>query len=182
LSYNPSIVSFVFRKACVFEVFLAPRTVQQVATLPFVRIDGEVQVLLITSRRRRRWIVPKGWPAKHLSLPEAAAREAEEEAGVFGPVQETPVGSYDYLKRMPEGYDVRCHVFVYPLLVHQHRTDWDERAERRLRWRSLPQAARTVDDAQLALLLRELAAAEGAPLLAFLDAVEAARRTAPAGA
>lgn len=34
----------------------------QVAALPlFKNEDGSLRVMLITSRRTRRWIVPKGW-------------------------------------------------------------------------------------------------------------------------
>jgi 8-oxo-dGTP pyrophosphatase MutT (NUDIX family) len=144
------------------------RTVQQVATLPFVAVDGRVELLLITSRRRKRWIVPKGWPDKGGSLAEAAAREAGEEAGVRGPVGIEPLGAYSYDKRMAGGYDVRCHVFVYPLLVVEHRLAWPERRQRRMRWVGLAEAAALVDDRDLAQLLGELATNDGAPLLDFM--------------
>ena len=140
---------------------------QQVATLPFVALDGDIEVLLITSRRRKRWIVPKGWPRKHLTLAQSAAGEAEEEAGLIGPVLDEPVGTYSYDKQMDAGYSVLCHVFVYPLLVRQHLTDWQERHERRLRWTSLHDAAEKVDDRDLAELLEALAVGGAAALHAF---------------
>jgi 8-oxo-dGTP pyrophosphatase MutT (NUDIX family) len=138
--------------------------VQQVATLPFVPLNATVSVLLISSRRRQRWIVPKGWPVKRLSLPEAAAREAAEEAGIVGVVHNEPIGSYLYRKEMEAGYTVPCHVFVYPILVQQHSVDWPERGERMLKWCSLDEAAALVDDEQLAELLSDLANSGGAPL------------------
>lgn len=140
------------------------RTVQQVATLPFVPMGSDVSVLLVSSRRRQRWIVPKGWPIKQLSLPEAAAKEAAEEAGIVGTVHPEPIGSYLYRKRMDAGYDVPCHVFVYPILVQQHSIDWPERGERMLKWCALDEAATLVDDAQLGDLLADLANSGGAPL------------------
>lgn len=148
-------------------MLLQARTVQQVATLPFVAIDGRVELLLITSRRRKRWIVPKGWPDKTGSLAEAAAREAAEEAGVVGVVRPDPVGEYIYDKHM-RGYEVRCHVFVYPLLVQEHRLNWPERRERKLRWATLAEAATMVDDRDLAALLASLADHDGAPLRDFM--------------
>ena len=50
------------------------------------------EVLLVTTLRTRRWILPKGWPHPGLSLPESAAREALEEAGVTGRIEATPLG------------------------------------------------------------------------------------------
>lgn len=152
-------------------MLVEPRSVQQVATLPFVALAGGIEVLLITSRRRKRWIVPKGWPQKRRTLSAAAAHEALEEAGVLGPVQAEPIGSYSYNKAMRAGYPVLCHVFVYPLLVQQHLLDWQEREDRKQRWTTLADAAATVDDAKLARLLSGLAESGGAALLSFVEAV-----------
>ena len=113
-------------------------------------------MLLITSRRRKRWVVPKGWPSKGRSFPEAAETEAAEEAGLAGIVHEDPVGSYRYRKRMHAGYDVACHVFVYPMVVLEHRLDWPERGERAFKWCSLAEAAELVGDTDLSGLLSKL--------------------------
>ena len=43
-----------------------------------------LRILLITSRDTGRWVIPKGWPMRHRSEAEAAAREAYEEAGLRG--------------------------------------------------------------------------------------------------
>jgi 8-oxo-dGTP pyrophosphatase MutT (NUDIX family) len=151
-------------------VFFQPKSVQQVAALPFVCLDASVEVLLVTSRRRGRWIVPKGWPTKRHSLAGCAALEAEEEAGVVGLTRRTPIGNYDYVKQMPLGYGVRCEVFVYPLLVLEHRLTWRERSERKLRWAPLADAADMVDDRKLAGLMMRLAADGGSALREFFDA------------
>ena len=42
--------------------------------------QGEAQVLMITSRRTGRWVIPKGWPIRGLKSDEAALQEAWEEA------------------------------------------------------------------------------------------------------
>ena len=120
---------------------------QQIAALPYISVGGQAQVLLITSRERGRWILPKGWPVKGLSYAEAAAREAEEEAGVIGSISAEPFGHFDYQKRMSKGYEVRCSVLVYPLQVVEHRLDWKERGDRQMRWCTLLEAAGQVDDA-----------------------------------
>src|SRR5437867_8741378 len=56
----------------------------QYAALPY-RLSGRSrEVMLVTSRETRRWIIPKGWPKKGKSPHHSAAREAFEEAGVVG--------------------------------------------------------------------------------------------------
>jgi 8-oxo-dGTP pyrophosphatase MutT (NUDIX family) len=143
---------------------LPRKSVPQAAALPFVCDDDRVRVLLITSRRRGRWILPKGWAAGDSSMAQAAAREAEEEAGVVGLVDETAIGSYGYTKRMRAGYDIRCDVFVYPLLVIQHLVTWREQHDRRLQWASLTEAAGRVDDHELGEVIGRLAREHGEPL------------------
>lgn len=142
---------------------------QQVAALPFVPAGNAIDVLLITSRRRKRWILPKGWPVKNLSLPESAAKEASEEAGVLGPVQTDAVGSYNYSKKTKPGYPVPCQVFIYPLLVMQHTLDWREQSQRSFKWLPLSDAAEHVDDDGVSQILGDLAATDGACLHAFVD-------------
>jgi 8-oxo-dGTP pyrophosphatase MutT (NUDIX family) len=48
--------------------------------------DNDVEILLITTRKKRRWSVPKGWPIKDSTPQQTAATEAYEEAGVRGSV------------------------------------------------------------------------------------------------
>src|SRR3712207_7349402 len=59
----------------------------QVAALPFRIRDGRIEVLLVTSRETKRWLIPKGWPMKGKKPHKAAAQEAEEEAGVKGEIK-----------------------------------------------------------------------------------------------
>lgn len=76
----------------------------QIAALPLtVGDDGNVRVLLLTSRETKRWVIPKGWPMKGRKPYEAAAQEALEEAGVIGHTKKNPIGSYVYFKRRDSG-------------------------------------------------------------------------------
>ena len=69
----------------------------QSAALPWrFGSDGEGEVLLITSRETRRWVIPKGWPMKGLKSPECAAREAYEEAGLEGEIRKKKLGVFHY--------------------------------------------------------------------------------------
>jgi hypothetical protein len=50
------------------------KTRMQYAALPFLYgEDGEVRVVLVTSRETKRWVIPKGWPMKKLSPNDAAS-------------------------------------------------------------------------------------------------------------
>ena len=55
---------------------------KQFAALPYRTSDANLKILLITTRKKRRWSVPKGWPIKRCAPFETAATEAYEEAGV----------------------------------------------------------------------------------------------------
>lgn len=142
-------------------MFLNTKTVQQVAALPFVPLADGIEVLLVTSRHGGRWLLPKGWPNGKEAFATAAAREALEEAGVVGAVHPESVGEYTYTKSMPKGYQVRSHVFVYPLLIQEHRLDWPERDARSCRWAELDEAVALVGDRGLARLLKNLSRSGG---------------------
>ena len=73
------------------------RPIRQVAAVPFrLTSNGEMQVMLITSRSTERFIVPKGWTMKGKSGCEAAGVEACAEAGVSGRLLEAAVGRYGF--------------------------------------------------------------------------------------
>ncbi|MDB5470415.1 MAG: phosphohydrolase, MutT/nudix family protein, partial [Caulobacter sp.] len=96
---------------------------RQVAALPY-RLAGAPEVLLITSRETRRWVIPKGWPMKDRTFSEAAAQEALEEAGVRGVTAEESIGAYRYLKQIKNGASILCEVAVYPLEVSEQLDAW----------------------------------------------------------
>jgi 8-oxo-dGTP pyrophosphatase MutT (NUDIX family) len=115
--------------------------------------DGEIEILVITSRDSGRWIVPKGWPMKGKQPHEAAAIEAWEEAGVRGKVRKVPVGHYTYLKERNDGKVVPCVVDLFQVEVKETRAEFKEQGQRRLDWVSPDEAARRVREIELKLLL-----------------------------
>ncbi|MGI4880373.1 MAG: NUDIX hydrolase [Janthinobacterium lividum] len=129
-------------------------SIKQVAALPY-RIDekGQVQVLLITSRGTRRWVLPKGNRIAGLTPSQAAAQEAFEEAGVTGVTSRRPLGRYDYLKQRNDGSCRRATVDVYPLAFEAQANQWPEQHQRKMQWFDLPEAARAVDEADLNALI-----------------------------
>ncbi|RWM08807.1 MAG: NUDIX hydrolase [Mesorhizobium sp.] len=130
--------------------------IRQVAAIPFrLSEGGNLEILLVTSRTTRRFIVPKGWPMKGKSGRKAAAIEAQEEAGVLGKVLKQPAGTYSYWKRMASRF-VRVDVVVYLLEVTEEMADWREAANRQRAWLPVADAALLIDEPELSTLLRDL--------------------------
>jgi 8-oxo-dGTP pyrophosphatase MutT (NUDIX family) len=130
----------------------------QFGALPY-RVDGEagVDVLLVTSRGTKRWIIPKGWPIKGFKPAKTAAREAYEEAGVRGRVAGRALGHYVYEKRLDDrAAPVPCEVRVFPLLVKRQLKTWPECAQRKIQWFPAPEAAALVDDGDLGRMILQL--------------------------
>jgi 8-oxo-dGTP pyrophosphatase MutT (NUDIX family) len=130
----------------------------QYAALPYRReAGGAPEIMLVTSRRSKRWIIPKGWPMKRKAPHAAAAREALEEAGVTGRVGRKPLGSYSYRKRLKKGGPtVVCEVKVFPLEVSGQRKRWREEGKRVVKWFSQARAARLVSEPVLKALIRAM--------------------------
>jgi 8-oxo-dGTP pyrophosphatase MutT (NUDIX family) len=127
---------------------------KQIGALPWRRRKDEIEILLITSRETKRWVIPKGWPMPELSDSNAARREAFEEAGVAGRVRRTSVGSYTYDKRLDDGGTLACRVHVFPLLVVEKHKTWPEQEERKRQWFERSEAAFLVDEPGLQELIR----------------------------
>jgi 8-oxo-dGTP pyrophosphatase MutT (NUDIX family) len=128
----------------------------QYAALPFrMGPDGRPQVLLLTSRETKRWVIPKGWPMRGKKPREVAAQEAFEEAGLIGSmIGKQPAGSFHYAKELASGESILCQVKVFLLLVEQQVDDWPEREQRETRWFGAVDAAALVEEGGLAEILR----------------------------
>ncbi|MDP1736054.1 MAG: NUDIX hydrolase [Caulobacter sp.] len=135
---------------------------RQYAALPWREGKDGLEILLITSRETRRWVIPKGWPMITLAAHDAAAQEAFEEAGVRGTISETPIGAFRYRKRLKTGKAQLCRVDVFPLAVATELKSWPERRQRQRRWIPALEAARMVEEPGLRRLIEAFAEAETA--------------------
>lgn len=132
----------------------------QYGVIPLRRAaDGGLEVLLITSRETRRWVVPRGNPISGKSPAESAAQEAYEEAGIIGPVESKAIGHYSYKKRRRFGLSVPAVVHLFRMRVAEERDDWPEKGERERRWFAAEEAAAAVHEDELARLIRGAAGA-----------------------
>jgi 8-oxo-dGTP pyrophosphatase MutT (NUDIX family) len=128
----------------------------QVPALPFVNEKNQLTILLITGRKKKKWLIPKGWPVKKLIFPESAAREALEEASVKGIICTKSLGHFEYGKRMKKEQIMPCRVIVYQLCVTNQSCEWEEKGQRSLFWRSSEKSAEKISDGSFAKLLKKL--------------------------
>ncbi|MEQ1521264.1 MAG: NUDIX hydrolase [Aestuariivirga sp.] len=130
---------------------------QQYAALPWRQAQG-LEILLITSRETRRWVIPKGWPIPEKSAAESAAQEAYEEAGIRGQMAAQALGHYSYSKRQRGGgAKKRFRVDVFAMEVSEVLDLWPEAHERARQWVSPQEAAARVEEPGLAALIRVFA-------------------------
>jgi 8-oxo-dGTP pyrophosphatase MutT (NUDIX family) len=133
-----------------------------VAALPWrssAAADG-LEILLVSSRETRRWVIPKGWQMKGKLDHQAAAQEAYEEAGLDGRIDDVPIGDYPYLKRLKSGAARPVIVDVYPMQVTGEHATWPEKGQRTLQWMNPVEAALAVQEPELRDLIARFARVE----------------------
>jgi len=130
----------------------------QSAAIPFRSTPtGDIEVLLITSRRNRRWIIPKGKVARGMLPHRSAAKEAMEEAGVVGVIENVPLAEYVQTKLALDGEPQSVRVRAFPLKVTSELQRWPEDHQRERRWLPLNEAIRCIDDHAIRTVLKRFA-------------------------
>lgn len=126
----------------------------QCGALPWRVGEDGVEILLVTSRDTRRWVIPKGWPMKGRKPHIAAAIEARQEAGLLGKIEKIALGAYEYEKRLKNSASVTCRVDVFPLLALKQKKSWPEKNQRAAHWFPVALAAEQVDEPELRAIIR----------------------------
>ena len=131
---------------------------RQVGALCWRLGEGDrIEILLVTSRDTGRWVTPKGNRMSGLTNAEAAAEEAMEEAGVTGPIDAEPVGTFTYDKRLSGKAKRLTAVDLYGLQVTHLFDRWPEAHQRERRWFSRMEAMDAVDESELKALIAAFA-------------------------
>lgn len=133
----------------------------QYGALPWRRRkDDAVEVMLVTSRISRHWLIPKGWRISGKTECRSAMQEAYEEAGVRGEASKQPLGQYHYTKVLKDGTSTPCIVTVFGLKVRKAAAKWPEAEQRTRQWFSLEDAVGAVNELGLAAFLGRLSATD----------------------
>jgi 8-oxo-dGTP pyrophosphatase MutT (NUDIX family) len=104
---------------------------------------------MITSMKRKRWIIPKGIVEPDMTPWDSAAKEALEEAGVEGDVSSQKIGRYHY-----EKWGGLCRCDVFPLRVTKVHNTWLESEERDRTWVSGDEAVARLRHKKLKAIVR----------------------------
>ncbi len=126
----------------------------QFAALCYHMVRDKPEILLITSRRSRRWIIPKGWPIDGKTPAQVALTEAWEEAGVQGKVHERCLGLFSYHKALGAERGVPCVAMVYAVRVKSLAADYPEADQRKRKWLRPKKAAALITEPELAHIVR----------------------------
>jgi phosphohistidine phosphatase len=124
---------------------------QQSAAAPVRIVDGRIEVLLVTTLHRRRWILPKGIIEPDMTPAEAAAQEAWEEGGVRGSMDGRSLGTYHISK-----WGGECSVDVFRMNAVKEFDPWPESRRRKRKWFGLDDALQVIYPSEAAAVLRNI--------------------------
>ena len=114
----------------------ANEPIPQVCIVPFRGQQEQLEVCLITSISKGRWIFPKGIIDAGETREEAALKEAWEEAGLRGQIVGEPLGRYEDFK-----WGRPLDVAVVMMEVADWEDRWPEADVRERQWATADDAA-----------------------------------------
>ena len=124
---------------------------RQSGALPYSFVNDRVVFLLVTSRKTGRWIFPKGSISTGMTAWDSAAKEALEEAGVFGEISANAIGTYGNTDK-----GMRTEIDLYPLRVDAQLPVWKEMDQRLRHWALLAETKRLLADRSMAGIVEAL--------------------------
>jgi 8-oxo-dGTP pyrophosphatase MutT (NUDIX family) len=131
------------------------KDIQQVGAIPLIRDhEGQLCIVLVTTRGSGRWTIPKGNIMAKLENHKAAEREAREEAGLVGRITKKPIGSYQFWKRQDAHWSL-AEVTVFVLLVERQLDDFKEKGQRDIKAFRPEDAVDAVYESGLGALIRQ---------------------------
>lgn len=103
-------------------MFSQNEIIPQSGVIPYkFNSNDKLEVMLVTSKLRGVWILPKGKIEPDLTALESAEKEAFEEAGVNGKIEDKIIGTYTYSK-----YGEDYSVDYFPLEIETILDEWEE--------------------------------------------------------
>jgi 8-oxo-dGTP pyrophosphatase MutT (NUDIX family) len=129
------------------------RIFPQSGVIPFRGSLKQLEILLITSRNNKRWIIPKGLIEPGLSPEDSTLQEAYEEAGIRGQIVGALLGEYQYRK-----WGGVCNVSVFAMKVTEILESWPESSIRSRQWYKLEDSLAKIREKELKNLIKKLPA------------------------
>lgn len=121
------------------------------AVIPYRFNENKLEILLVTSIRKKKWIVPKGYIEFNLTPFESAKKEAYEEAGVVGSNETVEVGQF-----IAEKKNRKELIKVYTMEVDKELNDYPEKNLRKRKWFAFDEAMEKVQNPQIKNFIKKL--------------------------
>jgi 8-oxo-dGTP pyrophosphatase MutT (NUDIX family) len=123
----------------------------QSGVIPYRKTKKGLEILMISSIKKKKWIIPKGYISFNLSPFESAKKEAYEEAGVIGTNETYELGSFRVHKEIG-----LCIIKVYSMEVTEVLDEYPENSQRKRKWFSVKEASEVVSIPELPELFSKL--------------------------
>ena len=122
----------------------------QSAVIPYLEKNGMIQIMLITTRKKKKWTLPKGIVEPGLTPEESALQEAYEECGVEGEIEKKVFDTFHY-----EKWGGTCHVQVFLMKITYLHDQWPENAFRTRKAFSIDEAIRSIGRKEMQPVLKK---------------------------
>ncbi|KAH9791537.1 hypothetical protein WN944_010177 [Citrus x changshan-huyou] len=106
-------------------------------------IQTRIEVLMVSSPNRSDLVFPKGGWENDETVMEAACREALEEAGVRGKLNEKPLGIWEFRSKSKQdlhSLEGGCRGYMFSLEVTEELEIWPEQENRYRKWLNIQDA------------------------------------------
>jgi len=123
----------------------------QSGVIPYRKTKDGLEVLLITSLKKKKWVIPKGFIEFNLTPFESAKKEAYEEAGVIGSNETIELGYFGNQKSIGI-----CHVKVYAMEVIEMLDEYPEMIQRKRKWFKIQEASAAVEVKEISDMITAL--------------------------
>lgn len=123
----------------------------QSGVIPYRKINDSIEILLITSVRKKKWIIPKGYVEFNLSPFDSAKKEAFEEAGIIGSNETIELGTI-HLKK--DTGNTRLKIFSMEVL--KILEDYPDKELRKRKWFTIKEAAEKVTIPEISDMINSL--------------------------
>lgn len=123
----------------------------QSCVIPYRISNGSIELLLITSLKKQKWIFPKGFIEFNLSAFESAKKEAYEEAGVIGENETVELGSFELKKQ-----NRSSHVKIFSMEVTKELKDYPEKNLRKRKWFTVKDALENIENSDIKNFVHKL--------------------------
>jgi 8-oxo-dGTP pyrophosphatase MutT (NUDIX family) len=123
----------------------------QSGVIPYRTKNGVLEILLITSIKKKKWIIPKGYVEFNLSPFESAKKEAFEEAGIIGSNETYELGTIELKK----GNGV-THMKIFSMEVTKVLDDYPEKELRKRKWFDKEEASEKVAIPEISAMITAL--------------------------